>query len=268
MSYPIFGKLRFPSLKSVQKRSFKLSDIEISVVLSPTATKWGVHREYSSSFNLYDNKKFVTEDEAVGYETCYSSTWDIKGIFGLGKNKSYIEFRLLVAKCNNGQNLFLPGKLLEVVRSETSRQFNDERYYLDVTALQNIGTWVNNEVEFTYHMNEVEHSTHSNFIEYIWSTPITENHYLQFLFGFPKNEKTASHEAAIKNYCTAIMQTVQIDFPDWVEREKAAAASVSAEINKVVKVEPLVWKREADTGSYLDFRGEAAEKGKQTEEQE
>ena len=260
MSYPIFGKIRFPSLKSAQKRSFKLSDIEISAALNPTATKWGVQREYSSSFNLYDNKKFVTEDEAVGYEACYSSTWDIKGIFGLGKNKPYIEFRLLVAKCNNGQNLFLPGKLLEVVRSETSRQFNDERYYLDVTALQNIGTWVNNEVEFTYHMNEVEHSTHSNFIEYIWSTPITENHYLQFLFGFPKNEKTASHEAAIRNYCTSIMQTVQIDLPAWVKKEKAAAASVSKDTNQIEAIKPLVWRREADTGSYLNCKREGDEK--------
>ena len=267
MSYPSFGKVRFPSLKSAQKRSFKLSDIEISAALNPTATKWGVQREYSSSFNLFDNKKFVTKDEAVGYETCYSSTWDIKGIFGLGKNKSYIEFRLLVAKCKNGQNLFLPGKLLEVVKSETSRQFDDEKYYLDVTALQNVGAWVSNEIEFTYHMNEVEHTTHSNFIEYIWSVPITEKHYLQFLFGFPKNEKTASHEAAIKSYCTSIMQTVQIDFPNWVEREKAAAASVSKGTHQNAAMEPLVWKREADTGSYLDFRREAAKKAKETEEQ-
>ncbi|MEE2749436.1 MAG: hypothetical protein VX474_05640, partial [Pseudomonadota bacterium] len=58
----------------------------------------------------------------------------------------------------------------------------------------------------------------------------------------------------VKDYCTAIMQTVQIDFPEWVEREKAAAVSVSEDTNKVVKVEPLVWTREADTGSYMDFK--------------
>ena len=267
MPYPLLGSVRFPKVRSAAKRSFKLSDIEVSAALNPAATKWGVQREYSSSFNLYDDKKFVTEDEVVGYETCYASTWDIRGIFGLGKNKSYIDFRLLVAKCKNGPNLFLPGKLLEVVTSETFRQFDDERYYLDVTALQKIETWVNNEVEFTYHMNEMEHSTHSNFVEYVWSAPITENHYLQFLFGFPKNEKTAPHKAAIKNYCTAIMQTVQIDFPEWVEREKAAAASVSKDTHQIAAMEPLVWKREADTGSYLDFRREAAEKAKQTGEQ-
>jgi hypothetical protein len=267
MPYPILGSVRFPKLANTKRRSFNLSDIEVSAALNPTVTKWGVQREYSSSFNLYDNKKFVTEDETVGYETCYSSTWDIKGIFGLGKNKSYIDFRLLVAKYKGEQNLFLPRKLLEVVKFETSRQFDDERYYLDVTALQNVDTWVSNDIEFTYHMNEVENSNHSKFIEYIWSVPITENHYLQFLFGFPKNENTTSHEAAIRSYCTSIMQTVQIDFPEWVEREKAAAASVSKGINQVAAIEPLVWKREAETGSYLDFKREASEKAKQTEEQ-
>ena len=268
MPYPLLGSVRFPKVKNSGKRSFKLSDIEVSAVLNPTATKWAVQREYSSSFNLYDNDKFVTGDKAVGYETCFSSTWDIKGIFGLGKNKSYIEFRLLVAKCKDGKNLFLPGKLLEVVKSETSRQFDDERYYLDVMALQDVGTWVSNDVEFTYYMNEIEHSNHSSFIEYIWSVSITENHYLQFLFGFPKNDKTTSHEAAIRSYCTSIMQTVQIHFPEWIEREKATAASVSKDTHQTAAMEPLIWKREADTGSYLDFRREATDKAKQAEEQE
>ncbi|MCA6065243.1 hypothetical protein [Thalassolituus marinus] len=267
MSYPLLGSVRFPKLKDAKQRSFKLSGIEVSAALNPTATKWGVQREHSPSFNLYDHEKFITDKESVGYETCYSSIWDIKGIFGLGI-KSYIQFRLLVAKCKDGQNLFLPGKLLDVVKSETSRQFNDERYYLDVTALQNVETWVINDIEFTYHMNEVEHSTHSNFIEYIWSVPITENHYLQFLFGFPKNGKTASHEAAIRSYCTSIMKTVQIDSPEWVGRERTTTASLSKDTHQVDDIEPLIWKREADTGSYLDFRREAAEKAKQTEEQQ
>ena len=268
MSYPLVGSVRFPTLKDAKQRSFNLSDIRVMMDLHPLATRWREEGQFPSQLNIFDDDAFEFEASEVGYRPCYESTWDIKGAPLIEKELSDLDFRLILAKCNDKDDLFIPSSLLDTVKSESLKLFNDDRYYLDVTALKEVEDIYINGLSFTFHSNEVEYKTRGDSVEYIWTIAISEKHFLQFIFSLTANEKIQSHISAVKDYCTAIMQTVQIDFPDWVEREKAAAASVSEDTNKVVKVEPLVWKREADTGSYLDFRGEAAEKAKQTEEQD
>lgn len=267
MSYPLLGSIRFPKLKDAKQRSFNLSDIRVTMVLHPLAARWREEGQFQSQLNIFDDDAFGFEASDIGYRPCYESTWDIKGTPLIGKELSDLDFRLILAKCNNKDNLFISGSLLDIVKSESLQLFNDDKYYLNVTALKEVEDTAINGLNFTFHTNEVEYKTRGDSIEYIWTISITEKHFLQFIFSLTENDKIQPHISSVKDYCTSIMQTVQIDFPDWVEREKAAAASVSKEINQGVAMEPLIWKREAETGSYLDFKREASEKAKQTEEQ-
>ena len=268
MSYPLLGSVRLPKSKDAKQRSFNLSDIRVTMELHPLATPWRSERQFPSQLNIFDDDAFGFEASGVGYRPCYESTWDIKGPPVIGKGLSYLDFRLILAKCKNKDSLFIPSSLLEIVKSESVELFNDDTYYLNVTALKEVKDIPINGLDFTFHTNEVEYKTRGDSIEYIWTISITERHFLQFIFSLAANKKIRPHIPAVEDYCSSIMQTVQIDFPDWVEREKAAAASVSKDKNQVADIEPLVWKREADTSSYLDFRREAAEKAKQTEEQQ
>jgi hypothetical protein len=268
MSYPLLGNVRFPKLKDAKPRSFNLSDIRVTIDLHPLATRWREEGHFPSLLNIFDDDAFGFEASDIGYRPCYESTWDIKGAPLIGKQLSDLDFRLILAKCNDKDNLFVPSSLLDIVKSESLKLFNDDRYYLDVIALKQVEDISINGLSFTFHTNEVEYKTRGDSIEYIWTISITEKHFLQFIFSLTANEKIRPHISAVKDYCTSIMQTVQIDFPEWAEREKAAAASASKDTIQLTAIEPLVWKREADTGSYLDFRREAAEKSKQTEEQD
>ena len=268
MSYPLIGSIRFPKLKDAKQRSFNLSDIRVTMNLHPLATRWREEGQFPSQINIFDDNAFGFEASGVGYRPCYESTWDIKGAPLTGKELSDLDFRLILAKCNNKDNLFISSNLLDIVKSESLQLFNDDRYYLDVTALKEVEDSLINGLSFKFHTNEVEYKTRGDFIEYIWTISITEKHFLQFIFSLAANERIQSQISAVKDYCTSIMQTVQIDFPDWVEREKSAAASILKDTHQGAAIEPLIWKREADTGSYLDFRREAADKTKQTEAQD
>lgn len=235
--------------------------------LHPLATRWREEGQFPSQINIFDDNAFGFEASGVGYRPYYESTWDIKGAPLTGKELSDLDFRLILAKCNNKDNLFISSNLLGIVKSESLQLFNDDRYYLDVTALKEVEDSLINGLSFKFHTNEVEYKTRGDSIEYIWTISITEKHFLQFIFSLTANEKIQPHIPAVKDYCNSIMQTVEIDFPEWVKEEKAAAASASKDKGQVATIEPLVWKREADTGSYLDFKREASEKVKQTEEQ-
>lgn len=268
MSYPLVGSVRFPKLKDAKQRSFNLSDIRVMMDLHPLATRWREEGQFPSQLNIFDDEAFEFEASEVGYRPCYESTWDIKGAPLIEKELSDLDFRLILAKCNDKDDLFIPSSLLDTVKSESLKLFNDDRYYLDVTALKEVeGIYING-LSFTFHSNEVEYKTRGDSVEYIWTIAISEKHFLQFIFSLTANEKIQPHIDSVKDYCTAIMQTVQIDFPAWVEKEKAAAASVSKDTHQNAAMEPLVWKREADTGSHLDLKREAADKAKQTEEQD
>ena len=268
MPYPLLGSVRLPRLKDAKPRSFNLSDIRVTMDLHPLATRWREEGQLPSQLNIFDDDAFGFEASGIGYRPCYESTWDIKGAPLIGKQLSDLDFRLILAKCNDKDNLFIPSSLLDIVKSESLKLFNDDRYHLDVIALKQIEDISINGLSFTFHTNEVEYKTRGDSIEYIWTISITEKHFLQFIFSLTANEKIRPHISAVKDYCTSIMQTVQIDFPEWAEREKAAAASASKDTHQIAAMEPLVWKREADIESYLNFRREASETTKQTEEQE
>jgi len=267
MTYPLLGSVRFPRLKNAKQRSFNLSDIRVAINLHPLSTRWREERQFPSQLNIFDDDAFGFEASGIGYRPCYESTWDIKGAPLIGKELSDLDFRLILAKCNNNDNLFIPSSLLEIVKSESLQLFNDDKYYLNVTALKEVEDTSINGMNFTFHTNEVEYKTRGYSIEYIWTISITEKHFLQFIFSLTENDKIQPHISSVKDYCIAIMQTVEIDFPEWAEKEKAAAASVSKDTHQIAAIEPLVWKREADTGSCLDFKREATEKAKQNEEQ-
>ena len=265
MPYPLLGSVRLPRLKDAKPCSFDLSDVKVTMDLHPLATRRREEGQFPSKLNIFDDDAFEFTEGEVGYWPCYESTWDIKGTPIIGRTLSDLDFRLILAKCNDKNNLFIPNSLLEIVKSESFKLFNDHRYYLDVTALREVEDISINELSFTFHSNEIEYKTRGGSIEYIWTIAISEKHFLQFIFSLTANEEIQPHISAVKDYCTAIMQTVHIDFPEWVEREKVVAASVSKDTDQITAIEPLVWERQADTGSYLDFRREAAEKAKQTE---
>ena len=267
MSYPIFGKLRFPSLKSAPKRSFNLSDIKVSIKLNSVLTKWGEQENFPDSINIFDQEQYQLDSDSIGYHSYFRTRWDIKGTVLRQSEKFHIYVNLAIVKGSKDQNFFIPEHLGETIRSENKKRFDDDSYYLNVTALREFQQVFINDANYLFYVNDIEYYATADSQDYVWITPITEKHYLQFTFGVTNNTELQNHLETVRDYCTSIMQTVQIDSPEWVERVKAAA-SVSQDANKVAKVEPLVWKREADTGSYLDFRREAAEKAKQTEEQE
>jgi hypothetical protein len=227
--------------------------------LHPLATRWREEGQFPSQLNIFDDNTFEFQTSGVGYRPCYESTWDIKGAPLIGKELGDLDFRLILAKCNNENNLFIPSRLLEIVKSESLELFNDDKYYLDVTALKEIENISVNGLDFTFYKNEVEYKTRGDSFEYIWTIAITEKHFLQFIFCLTANEKIQPHIDSVKNYCSSIIKTVQIEFPEWVEREKIAAESVSKDTLQIAAMEPLVWKREADTGSYLDLRSRSSQ---------
>ena len=267
MSYPIFGKLRFPSLKSAQKRSFNLSDVKVSIELNSVLTKWGEQENFPDNINIFDQEQYQHDGDSIGYHSYFRTRWDIKGAVLRQSEKSHIYVNLAIVKGNKGQNFFIPEQLQETITLENHKRFDDDSYYLNVTALKECKHVSINDANYLFYVNDIEYCATADSQDYVWITPITENHYLQFTFGVTNNTDVRDHLKTVKDYCTSIMQTVQIDFPDWVKREKAIAASVSKDINQGVAMEPLIWKREAETGSYLDFKREASEKAKQTEEQ-
>ena len=268
MSYPIFGKLRFPSLKSAQKRSFNLSDIKVSIELNSVLTKWGEQENFPDNINIFDQEQYQHDGDSIGYHSYFRTRWDIKGRVLRQSEKSHIYVNLAIAKGSKDLNFFIPKQLGETIKSENQKRFDDDSYYLSVTALREFQQVSINDTDYLFYVNDIEYCATADSQDYVWITPITENHYLQFTFGVTNNTEVRDHLETVKDYCNSIMQTVEIDFPERVEREKAAAASVSKDTHQIAAIEPLVWKREADTGSYLDFRREAAEKAKQTEEQD
>jgi hypothetical protein len=267
MSYPIFGKLRFPSLKSAPKRSFNLSDIKVSIELNSVLTKWGEQQNFPDNINVFDQEQYQHDGDSIGYHSYFRTRWDIKGRVLRQSEKSHIYVNLAIAKGSKDLNFFIPEQLGETITSENQKRFDDDSYYLNVTALREFQQVSINDTDYLFYVNDIEYCATADSQDYVWITPITENHYLQFTFGVTNNTEVRDHLETIKDYCTSIMQTVHIDFPEWVKKEKATTVSVLKDTYQIAAMEPLVWKREADTGSYLDFRREAAKKAKRTEEQ-
>ena len=262
MSYPIFGKLRFPSLKSAPKRSFNLSDIKVSIELNSVLTKWGEQENFPDSINIFDKEQYQLDGDSIGYYSYFRTRWDIKGAVLRQSEKSHIYVNLAIVKGSKDLNFFIPEQLQDTITSENRKRFDDDSYYLNVTALREFQQVSINDTDYLFYVNDIEYCATADSQDHVWITPITENHYLQFTFGVTNNTEVRDHLETIKDYCTSIMQTVQIDLPAWVKKEKAAAASVSKDTNQIEAIEPLVWRREADTGSYLDFRRESADKHK------
>ena len=90
---------------------------------------------------------------------------------------------------------------------------------------------------------------------FLWRTPITNQHYLTFSFSTRHHRGRAEVVfEAMKNFCTQIMQSVHITFPDWVLRLKAEAQEKWPDEHYSPNKEPLRWIRE-DLGkmSYGDY---------------
>jgi hypothetical protein len=205
-------------------------------------SKWGSQRQFPNTFNLYSEDDYVRKDDPIPFISCYITDWDVKGLFFLQENKGSIPLYVSVSHWKGG-NLFRPCDMESALAElESGRYGNDEKCDNSVETFLNwVPVIINSQQWISYKTEEEAGNTTHKFI---WVIPISDQHFL--MFSFPTRAYNFQPEVleAMKNFCTQIMASVHITFPEWVLRLKAEAQDKWPDEQYSPTKEPLRWVRE------------------------
>ena len=255
MLYPLMSSLRQPKLSYAREYSFTVSGIEVRFSVPPMSSKWGTQEVFRENFNLYDKNDYVRKDkDKTPFISCYITWWDVKGIPFFQENKGHISLYVSASHWKGGGDLFRPSVMeLALAELESGRYGNDEKCDNSVETFLNwVPVIINGQQWISYKTeDEAGNITH----KFIWVIPISDQHFM--MFSFPTDHYRGRAEEvveAMKNFCTQIMASVHITFPEWVLKLKADAAEKWPDEQYSITKEPLRWIRE-DLGrmSYGDY---------------
>jgi hypothetical protein len=254
MLYPLMGSLRLPKLSYAREYSFTLSGIDVRFSVPPMGSKWGSQRQFQNAFNLYREDDYVRKDDPIPFISCYITDWDVKGLFFFQENKGSIPLYVSASHWKGGGDLFRPSDMEAVLTElDESEYGDDQKCDKSVTTFLNWTPVVINGHPWLHYKIEEEAGRVSH--QFLWIIPISNQHYLTF--SFPTDHYRGRAEEvveAMKNFCTQIMESVHITFPEWVLKLKAEATEKWPDEQYSPNKEPLRWIRE-DLGrmSYGDY---------------
>tara|TARA_B110000008_G_scaffold1497_1_gene1434 strand:- start:1635 stop:2459 length:825 start_codon:yes stop_codon:yes gene_type:complete len=247
------GSLRLPNLSYSREYTFKLSGVEVRFSVPPMSSKWGSQRQFQDVFNLYNEDDYVRKNDPTPYIRCYITDWDVKGVPFFQETKGTIPLYVSVSHWKGGGDLFRPC-MMEAVLAELdeSEYGDDQKCDKSVVTFLNWTPVIINGHPWLHYKIEEEAGSVSH--QFLWIIPISDQHYLTF--SFPTRAYNLRPEVleAMKNFCTQIMASVHITFPEWVLKLKAEAAEKWPDEQYSPTKEPLRWIRE-DLGrmSYGDY---------------
>ena len=252
MLYPLMGRLRLPKLSYAREYSFTLSGIEVRFSVPPMSSKWGTQEVFRENFNLYDKNVYVRKDkDKTPFISCYITDWDVRGVPFFQEDKGSISLYVSASHWKGGGDLFRPRDMEDALTQKSVREYGDDNEcensvatFLDwQSVIINGQQWLNYTTD--------EEGKH----RFLWRIPITDQHYLTFSFSTRHHLGRAEVVfEAMKNFCTQIMASVHITFPEWVLKLKAEAEEKWPGEQYSPTKEPLRWVRE-DLGrmSYGDY---------------
>jgi len=256
MLYPLFGSLRLPKLRYVRERFFSLSGIKVRFAMPPMSTKWGTQEEFADKFNLYDKNDYVRKDKDVTpFISCFSTEWDAKGVFFFQEDKGAIPLYVAASHWKGGGNLFRPRDMEDMLeQNEIRRYTNTNKFPGTVKTFLDWRPVTINGNQWLHYTTETDHGRVAQM--YLWRIPVTDQHFLTFSFPTENHKERPGVDEAMKAFCSELMQSVRIEWPEHVLQMKADAAKQWPDEHYSAHKEPLIWERE-DKGllsleEYLD----------------
>ncbi|WP_276678276.1 hypothetical protein [Thalassolituus oleivorans] len=243
MLYPLFSCLRLPKLSYTREYSFELSGVEVRFSVPPMSSKWGSQRQFQDVFNLYNEDDYVRKDDPTPYIRCYITDWDVKGIPFFQEAKGTVPLYVSVSHWKGGGNLLRPRDMEAALTDINETEYaDDQKCDKSVMTLLNWTPVIINGQEWLSYKTEEEAGSTTH--QFLWVMPVSDQHFL--MFSFPTRAYNLRPEVleAMKNFCTQIMQSVHITFPDWVLRLKAEAQEKWPDEQYSQTKEPLRWLRE------------------------
>ena len=251
MLYPLFGRLRLPKLRYAREHSFSLSGINIRFAMPPMSTKWGTQRQYRQKFNLYNKEDYVRENDPTPFISCFSTEWDAKGVFFFQEDKGAMPLYVSASHWKGGGNLFRPRDMEFMLEQDDTDEYSDlEAYpgtvktFLDWQPVMiNGNQWLNYTIETD--LGRISHM-------HVWVIPVTDQHFLTFSFPTENHKERPGVDEAMKAFCTELMQSVRIEWPEHVLQMKADAEKQWPGEHYSPHKEPLIWEREPEEVNLLD----------------
>ena len=255
MLYPLFGSLRLPKLRYASERSFSLSGINIRFAMPPMSTKWGTQRQYRQKFNLYNKEDYVREHDPTPFISCFSTEWDAKGVFFFQEDKGAMPLYVAASHWKGGGNLFRPRDMeFMLEQNEVRRYTNTNKYPRTVKTFLDWQPVTINGNQWLHYTTYLDRGLITQM--YLWQIPVTDQHYLTFSFPTENHKERPGVDEAMKAFCSELMQSVRIEWPEHVLQMKADAEKQWPDERYSPHKEPLIWERE-DKGllsleEYLD----------------